>query len=476
MKAIKNILFLVLILSIKSDETIDFSSLSSGTGYSISGNTITISSDGTYTLKGTNTDKTILVSSASTLVLDSLTLTSSGELTPLIIDSSKSVSMVLSGTSTLTDSSSNENEGVIYLKSGASLTISGDGTLNINPNKNMGINGTDSTSLTVNGGTIAISSSSSDVGGIYLRKEIIFNDGTYTYNAASGTKHAIDSEGNITIKKGTLTLNSGNGKGIQSEKYLYLGQASSDNSDLTINIDTQNEGIEAERITLYSGKITINANEDGINAAGGDCEDEGTCKGNCNCYISISGGELEINAGEDGFDSNGDITISGGKVIVYGASTGADQPIDQDGQFKITGGTFFAAGSNEMGGGISVTNSQQYVTYSNTIASGKIITITDSSNNEVFSIENKKEVKYMYFTSSGSGFSINIKDSSSTETTSTTAKATSTTSTTTTNVVTTATNSATDSSSNSTDNFTLINFSKKYEISYFYALLLLFLY
>ena len=128
-----------------------------------------------------------------------------------------------------------------------------------------------------------------------------------------------------------------------------------------------------------------------------------------------------------------------------------------------------------MGGGISVTNSQQYVTYSNTIASGKIITITDSSNNEVFSIENKKEVKYMYFTSSGSGFSINIKDSSSTETTSTTAKATSTTSTTTTNVVTTSTNSATDSSSNSTDNFTLINFSKKYEISYFYALLLLFL-
>ena len=462
MKSIKIILFLALILSIKSDETIDFSSLSSGTGYTISGNTITISSDGTYTLKGTNTDKSILVSSAAILILDSLSLASSGELTPLIIDSSRSVSITLTGTSTLTDSSLNENEGVIYLKSGASLTISGDGTLNINPNKNMAINGTDSTSLTVNGGKIFVSSSSSNVGGIYLRKEIIFNDCTYTYNAASGTKHAIDSEGNISIIKGSYTLNSGNGKGIQSEKYLYLGQENAGNSYLTINIDTENEGIEAERIILYSGKISIEANEDGINAAGGDCEDEGTCRGNCNCYITISGGELEINVGEDGLDSNGDITLSGGKVIVYGASTGADQPIDQDGIFKITEGTLFAAGSKEMGGGISATNSQQYVTYSNTIASGKTIIITDSSNNQVFSLQNKKEVNYIYFTSSGSGFTINIRDSSSSESTSTTDITT----------ITTATNQEEDSSSNSTDNFIIFNFSKKFEISYLYVLLL----
>ena len=465
MKSIKIILFLALILLIKSDETIDFSSLSSGTGYTISGNIITISSDGTYTLKGTNTDKSILVSSAAILILDSLSLASSGELTPLIIDSSRSVSITLTGTSTLTDSSLNENEGVIYLKSGASLTISGDGTLNINPNKNMAINGTDSTSLTVNGGKIFVSSSSSNVGGIYLRKEIIFNDCTYTYNAASGTKHAIDSEGNISIIKGSYTLNSGNGKGIQSEKYLYLGQENAGNSYLTINIDTENEGIEAERIILYSGKISIEANEDGINAAGGDCEDEGTCRGNCNCYITISGGELEINVGEDGLDSNGDITLSGGKVIVYGASTGADQPIDQDGIFKITGGTLFAAGSKEMGGGISATNSQQYVTYSNTIASGKTIIITDSSNNQVFSLQNKKEVNYIYFTSSGSGFTVNIRDSSSSGSTTTTDITT----------TTTATNQEEDSSSNSTDNFIIFNFSKKFEISYLYVLLLLFL-
>ena len=75
-----------------------------------------------------------------------LTFTSSGSLTPLIIDSSNSATMTSSGISTLTDSSSNENEGVIYLKSGANLTISGDGTLYFTPYKNMAINWTSSTS------------------------------------------------------------------------------------------------------------------------------------------------------------------------------------------------------------------------------------------------------------------------------------------------------------------------------------------
>ena len=410
MNSLKRILLVILILSINADETIDFSSLSSGTGYTVSDNTVTISTSGTYTLKGTNTNKRILVSTSATLILSSLSLTSSGSLTPLIIDSSNSVIMTLSGSSTLQDSSSNENEGVIYLRSGASLTISGDGTLNLNPNKNMAINGTDSTSLTVNGGTIKVTSSSSNVGGIYLRKQITFNNCVYSYQATSGKNHAIDSEGNVVIKKGTYNLISGSGKGIQTENNLYIGEESGSNSDLIINMDTSNEGIEAEIIEIYSGNITINSNEDGINAAGNDCDEEGTCRGNCKCYIKLTGGVIDINSGEDGIDSNGDITISGGSIIVYGAGSGADQPIDQDGILSITGGTLFAAGSSDMGG-VSATNSQNSLTYKNTIASGKTITITDSNNNNVFSLTNKKEVEYVYFTSSGSGFSLSVDNS-----------------------------------------------------------------
>ena len=85
----------------------------------------------------------------------------------------------------------------------------------------MAINGTEGTSLTVNDGVeITIVPSSKEVGGIYLRKEINFNDAKLTYTCDECTNHAIDSEGDIKLVKGTYSLKSGKGKGIQSEKNL----------------------------------------------------------------------------------------------------------------------------------------------------------------------------------------------------------------------------------------------------------------
>ena len=147
MKALYILLLSYLFLLAQSSTTISFSS--SGNGYTVSDNVVTISSDGTYDLTTTETNKKIIVASSCTLNLNSFSLINSGTLTPIVISSGKQVSLVLTGESTLTDSSTNENEGTIYLESSASLTISGTGTLNINPNKFMAINGTESTSLTV---------------------------------------------------------------------------------------------------------------------------------------------------------------------------------------------------------------------------------------------------------------------------------------------------------------------------------------
>ena len=116
------------------------------------------------------------------------------------------------------DSSSNENDGTIYLDKGANLTILRTGTLNITPNKFMAINGTNSTYLIVNGGpTINIKSTSSYVGGIYLRDSITFNNAKYTYSCSNGGNHSLDTEGTIKLVKGTYNISAGAGKGIQSE-------------------------------------------------------------------------------------------------------------------------------------------------------------------------------------------------------------------------------------------------------------------
>ena len=196
-------------LVIVQSTTMDFSN--SGTGYTVSGNVVTITSAGSYDLAGTVTDKNIVVSASCTLNLNSLSLTNSGSLTPILISSSQTVTMSLSGSSTLVDSSTNSNDGTIYLQSGASLTISGTGTLNITPNKLMAINGTDSTSLTVNDGpTINIQSSSTNAGGVYLRTAVTFNNAKFTYSGTNGENHASDSDL-------TLTINTSN-EGIEAKK------------------------------------------------------------------------------------------------------------------------------------------------------------------------------------------------------------------------------------------------------------------
>ena len=404
------ILYLFSLIHVQSSTSISFSS--DGDGYSISDNVLTITGTGEYDLTNSYTNKEILVSSSCTLNLNGFTLVNDGTLTPIIIGANQNVEIKLTGDSSLTDSSANENEGIIYLQSGASLTISGTGSLVLNPNKLMAINGTDSTSLTVNdGASITVQSSSTNAGGVYLRTSITFNNALYTYSCTSGENHAIDTEGTIKIVKGTYIINSGYGKGIQSETYLYIGEENGSNSDLTLNITTTNEGIEAKKIEIYSGTINIKADEDGINAASSDsdCDETVQCSGTCACYITFKGGSLYLISGEDGLDANGDITISGGQIVVFAASSSEDQPIDQDGLLQITGGTVLAVGSSAMGG-VSATTSQTAKTYSGTINSGVELIAKDSSSNEILSLTTPKAGSYLYFNYESS-FSITLDGS-----------------------------------------------------------------
>jgi hypothetical protein len=398
-------------INIQSSTSISF--ISKGEGYIVSDNIVTISNEGTYDLSGEQTEAKIIISASCTLNLNSFSIFNMGELTPIVISPNKEVNIVLTGESSLTDSSTNENNGTIYLQSGASLTISGTGSLDIYPNKFMAINGTEETSLTINdGASITITSTSIDVGGIYLRKAITLNNAKLTYIMENGAHHAIDSEGNIKIVKGNYYLKSGNGKGIQSEKNLYIGEENGDNSDLTLSIDTLNEGIEAMKIEIYSGSIQIISGEDGINSAssGTECDsDTVRCSGNCACYITFKGGLMEIQSGEDGLDSNGDITITGGQIKIFAASEGADQPIDQDGLLSITGGAVIAAGSSDMEGGVNANTNQIAKIYKGTINQNSHLVITDSYGINIIDISIPKAANYIYFNYKSS-FTVKLDD------------------------------------------------------------------
>ncbi len=233
-------------------------------GYEISGTTLTITSAGTYGITGSCSEGSIVVSKGVTdvvLILKDLTLSASST-APLVCKGSSGVTLFATGTVTLTDletdESSSDYEGAaIKVKSAASLTIEGDGTLKVVNSVKNGIKGAATATITV-----AMNSAG----------------GVLNVNAAN---NGIASDGQVLIKSGTLSVTADN-EGIKSEP-------------------EEDDTSSAGTIGITGGSITVNAGSDGIQAVGG---------------ITISGGTLNITADSDCIHSKSDMTISGGSFTL----------------------------------------------------------------------------------------------------------------------------------------------------------------
>ena len=92
------------------------------------------------------------------------------------------------------------------------------------------------------------------------------------------------------------------------------------------------EGLEAkDKLVINGGIVEVSATEDAINA------------GNA---IEINGGYVfALSRGDDGLDSNGTITISGGRSVIMGAGgMGLGIDCDNDGNIKYLGGFLIGIG------------------------------------------------------------------------------------------------------------------------------------
>ena len=373
----KYVLIMIFFFSLSEIKSaIDFTA--SGTGYTVSGDVVTISGGGTYDLENSQTNKKIIVSKSCTLNMNTFSLKNSGSLTPILISASQTLTLVLTGKSTLEDSATNEFDGIIYLQKGASLIISGTGSLEFTPNKLMAINGTDSTSLTVNdGATLNVHTFLSNGGGIYLRSSIIFNNARYTCTAR---KNAIDSEGTIKLIKGQYSLTSETGKGIQSENELFFGEENGNEKDLYIVIKTNDKCIKAKKIVIYSGNLGIETVGDGIIVDS----------------LTYKGGFLGIISNGDGISANGDIKISGGLINIYSGTNSDVQPIEQNGLLEITGGTVLATGVSSMAK-VTASTTQKEKIYRGRILAGGDLIAKETGGNKITAITVPKTIYYLYF-------------------------------------------------------------------------------
>lgn len=289
----------------------------SGSGYSIDGTSLTITSDGTYRITGSCTEGKLEVAkslSNVTLILDNLTLANS-DTAPIIVKKSSSVLMKLVGTSRITNNEEASKEttdpdnfegAAIKVKSGSNLTIFGDGTLNAVGNAKNAIKGGSESSLKVDGGTIKATAVNNGIG---FDGSIVINAGTFNVTSGNDGIKSQPDEGD-TASAGTVTINGG-----------------------AFNINAQGDGIvAAEKLTINNGNFSIKT-LDGYNSSSFN-KDTMSCKGlkassnnvadanNPTTSINISGGTFNLNTADDAIHSDGYVTITGGTFNIYTGDDG----------------------------------------------------------------------------------------------------------------------------------------------------------
>lgn len=273
------------------------------TGYEIDGTDVSITAAGTYVFSGDCDNGSITVKkgvTGVTIVLNGLTLTNDDSAAITLNKTAEASLIAAAGTTnTVADTEgSNDENAAVKVKSGASLSISGTGTLTVDGNAKNGIKGAADAVITV--AEVKLNINAAD-DGLSCDDELNITGGTLSITAGGDAVKASpdtnDTEnpdttslGNVTISGGTLTLNA-TGDGIQAD------------GDLTISGGTFHVKTNGGHTTALT-------------------DDSASCKGfKAGGALTVTGGTLTVDSADDALHANTDVTISGGTLTL---ATGDD--------------------------------------------------------------------------------------------------------------------------------------------------------
>lgn len=368
-----------------------------GNGVSVSGTVVSITSAGTYSLRGVLNDGQVIVNTKDSgtvkLILDGTKITSSSGAPLYVANADKAVITLADGSqNTLSDGAiytyPEENEGPdAAVFSNADLTFNGNGALTVNANYRDGI--ASEKELKVVSGTIAVNAVNDGVKG---KDSVSIKDGAITINAGADGIQSTNADkpgkGYILIEDGVINITSGL-DGIQAETNLQVhagelaitsggGESSTGKPggstkglkaglDLvikggTFDIRSADDSIHAnDSVTVDEGIIQMASRKNGIHADeiltinGGEINLTQSYEGLESAMIFVNGGNIHMKTSDDGINASGGgdssstsagrdhIYINGGYIFIDASGDG----IDSNGTFEMTAGVMLINGPTD---------------------------------------------------------------------------------------------------------------------------------
>lgn len=328
----------------------------------ISGNTVTITDEGTYILSGTWNDGMILINAEDTdkiqLVLNGVQIMNSTSAAIYVLEADKVFITTASGSeNTLSNGGEyvaiddNNIDAVIYSKS--DLTLNGAGTLTINAAAGHGIVSKDD--LVVTSGTYNITAASHGISG---KDSVRIANGTFSIVSGKDGIHAENADdsslGFLYIADGTFDITA-EGDGMSAGAYLQITDGTfhvitgEGSSSVTMTTDTMNF---AQRGMFHIKTDTTETTSATDTTATTETEESISQKGfKSDGDITIVNGNFVTDTVDDAFHAGGNIFITTGE---YNLKSG-DDAIHSDAAITVQEGNFNISYCYEGIEGMSIT-------------------------------------------------------------------------------------------------------------------------
>lgn len=250
-------------------------------GYEIEGTDVSITAAGTYVFSGDCDDGSITVKkgvTGVTLVLNGLTLTNADSAAITLNKTAEAALIAAAGSeNTVADTAgANDENAAVKVKSGASLSLSGTGTLTACGNVKNGIKGASDAVITVDEMTLNIEAADD---GLSCDDELTIKGGRVNITAGGDAVKASpdtdDTENPDTTSLGSVTISGG-----------------------TITLEAAADGIQAD------GDLTISGGTFAVTANGGHTttisDEDASCKGlKAGKTLTVSGGTFTVDSADD---------------------------------------------------------------------------------------------------------------------------------------------------------------------------------